>query len=287
MIDVAIARRSIDASRRDRRRPSRLRLLPTVRLQLDRARRCSRSRCRSPPCSPRAGSCSTCATTSRSSPSRPHPRYPPSSGRCSSAHWIIKPIEQLRHASRKIAAGELAARAPRSSGPASSRISPHHSTKWRATSSKSSTRGGNSSPGRATTSAHRSPQSKRCSRRSKTASHRADEYLPPCANRCGGSSLLVDDLFELACIDAGALALELQQTAPRSHRRGLSRRLRSRSPNPQRPTRANEATCDHRVLGAPEQVERVLLNLLTNALRHTPSDGTVAVELEPAAEDIQ
>ena len=28
---------------------------------------------------------------------------------------------------------------------------------------------------------------------------------------------------------------------------------------------------------APEQVERVLLNLLTNALRHTPSDGTVAV----------
>jgi signal transduction histidine kinase len=29
-------------------------------------------------------------------------------------------------------------------------------------------------------------------------------------------------------------------------------------------------------------VERVLYNLLTNALRHTPSDGTIAVVVEPA-----
>ena len=33
---------------------------------------------------------------------------------------------------------------------------------------------------------------------------------------------------------------------------------------------------------APEKVERVLLNLLTNALRHTPSDGTVAVAVDGA-----
>ena len=33
---------------------------------------------------------------------------------------------------------------------------------------------------------------------------------------------------------------------------------------------------------APEKVERVLLNLLTNALQHTPSDGTVAVVIGPA-----
>ena len=31
------------------------------------------------------------------------------------------------------------------------------------------------------------------------------------------------------------------------------------------------------VLCAPEKVERVLHNLLTNALRHTPSDGAIAV----------
>ena len=35
---------------------------------------------------------------------------------------------------------------------------------------------------------------------------------------------------------------------------------------------------------APDKVERVLLNLLTNALRHTPSDGAVAVRVEPDAD---
>ena len=34
---------------------------------------------------------------------------------------------------------------------------------------------------------------------------------------------------------------------------------------------------------APDSVERVLYNLLSNALRHTPSDGTVAVRIEPRA----
>ncbi len=38
---------------------------------------------------------------------------------------------------------------------------------------------------------------------------------------------------------------------------------------------------------APEQVERVLLNLLTNALRHTPSDGTVAVVLTSGTDHVQ
>src|SRR5213076_707885 len=30
----------------------------------------------------------------------------------------------------------------------------------------------------------------------------------------------------------------------------------------------------------PQQIERVLYNLLTNALRHTPADGSVAVHVE-------
>ena len=37
---------------------------------------------------------------------------------------------------------------------------------------------------------------------------------------------------------------------------------------------------------APEKVERVLLNLLTNALRHTPSDGAVAVRVEPRQDEV-
>src|SRR5262249_34945412 len=36
----------------------------------------------------------------------------------------------------------------------------------------------------------------------------------------------------------------------------------------------------------PDKIERVLSNLLTNALRHTPSDGSVAVHLERRPGDV-
>jgi signal transduction histidine kinase len=38
---------------------------------------------------------------------------------------------------------------------------------------------------------------------------------------------------------------------------------------------------------APDKVERVLLNLLANALRHTPSDGSVAVLVEPLDHEVR
>ncbi len=38
---------------------------------------------------------------------------------------------------------------------------------------------------------------------------------------------------------------------------------------------------------APEHVERVLLNLLSNALRHTPGDGAVAVLLEREGDGVR
>ena len=38
---------------------------------------------------------------------------------------------------------------------------------------------------------------------------------------------------------------------------------------------------------APEKVERVLMNLLTNALRHTPGDGSVAVRVEPLGDEVR
>ena len=41
-----------------------------------------------------------------------------------------------------------------------------------------------------------------------------------------------------------------------------------------------------RVRCAPDKVERVLYNLLTNALRHTPSDGSIAVIVVPDRDDV-
>jgi signal transduction histidine kinase len=50
---------------------------------------------------------------------------------------------------------------------------------------------------------------------------------------------------------------------------------------------ASEVDADARARYAPEKVERVLLNLLVNALRHTPSDGSVAVRVVPLAGEVQ
>jgi signal transduction histidine kinase len=99
-------------------------------------------------------------------------------------------------------------------------------------------------------------------------------------------TILVDDLFELQRIDAGALTLELQ-AAPladvvASCLRGVEAEARRRGV-------ALESHVDGSVQArcAPDKVERVLLNLLVNALRHTPSDGSVAVRVEPNAGEVQ
>ena len=106
------------------------------------------------------------------------------------------------------------------------------------------------------------------------------DYLPALGDQVRGLTLLVEDLFELARIDAGALTLEL-------HASGLDLVVSSCLRGV-----AAEALQRHVSLGsdvnpaavarfAPDKVERVLLNLITNALRHTPSDGSVAVRVEP------
>ena len=106
----------------------------------------------------------------------------------------------------------------------------------------------------------------------------ASEYVPALQEQVRVLIQLVDDLFELARIDAGALTLELRRlpVAPvvSSSLRGVQAEARQRHV-------ALASDVDDRVTArfAPDKVERVLLNLLANALRHTPSDGSVAVRV--------
>lgn len=96
---------------------------------------------------------------------------------------------------------------------------------------------------------------------------------------------LVDDLFELARIDAGALTLELRdallEPVVGSCLRGVEADARRRGIG-----LAATVAEDVSARCAPEKVERVLFNLLTNALRHTPSDGSVAVRVEQVDREV-
>ena len=112
------------------------------------------------------------------------------------------------------------------------------------------------------------------------------EYVPVLREQVGALSLLVDDLFELARIDAGALTLELRRlpVAPvvASSLRSIEAEARSRH------VRLGADVDEHVTARfAPEKLERVLMNLLTNAVRHTPSDGAVVVLVEPREDEVQ
>jgi signal transduction histidine kinase len=113
-----------------------------------------------------------------------------------------------------------------------------------------------------------------------------DEYVPVLREQVHALSLLVDDLFELARIDAGALTLELHRlpVAPviSSSLRSMEAEARTRHVR-----LAAEVDEDVTARFAPEKLERVLMNLLTNALRHTPTDGSVAVRVEPRPDEVR
>jgi signal transduction histidine kinase len=106
------------------------------------------------------------------------------------------------------------------------------------------------------------------------------EYLPEIRAQTELLSGLVEDLFELARIDSGALALELRETPLRELVTGCVEALAadSRARGVRLETRLDPA--DPVVSAAPEKVQRVLLNLLTNAVRHTRPEGAVAVVVE-------
>jgi len=105
-----------------------------------------------------------------------------------------------------------------------------------------------------------------------------ERYLPILNAQVRTLSLLVDDLFELARIDAGALTLELRQTRIDELVDGTIRLL---EPEAAARNVALASQLDSEALAsvAPDKIERVLFNLLTNAIRHTPDDGSIAVLL--------
>jgi signal transduction histidine kinase len=112
------------------------------------------------------------------------------------------------------------------------------------------------------------------------------EYVPAIREQLETLSMLVEDLFELARIDAGVLTLEMRDTSLSELISGCVRALdaEARARNVRLETHLDPA--DPAVRIAPDKVERVLLNLLTNAVRHTPSDGAVSVVVQPNGDHV-
>jgi signal transduction histidine kinase len=107
------------------------------------------------------------------------------------------------------------------------------------------------------------------------------EYLPAIRAQTEILSRLVDDLFELAMIDAGALTLELRDASLEPLVSGCLGAVEAQASACNVRLESKIDPADALVRVAPEKIERVLLNLLANAVRHARPDGTVAIVAEP------
>ena len=201
------------------------------------------------------------------------------------SRWILRPLERLRGASTRLARGDLTARASESG--------PRELIEVSASFNEMATNLEQLFDARRQLVAWASHDL-----RTPLASLRAmvealedglagpEEYLPAIREQLETLSLLIEDLFELARIDAGVLTLDVRDEPLgrliSTCLRALDAEAKSRNVH----LDARLGSADPIVRIAPDKVERVLLNLLTNAVRHTPSDGAVSVVVQPNSDHV-
>jgi signal transduction histidine kinase len=106
------------------------------------------------------------------------------------------------------------------------------------------------------------------------------EYVRRMLTHIDALSALIDDLFELSRLEAGDITWSLQRVAVgelvsdtvaamRVHAEAKGIEVSAELPGSLDVARAN-----------PEKLQRVLFNLIQNAIRHTPADGSVVVRAE-------
>jgi signal transduction histidine kinase len=114
-----------------------------------------------------------------------------------------------------------------------------------------------------------------------------DRYLGEIRTHVGILSDLVDDLFELSRIEAGDISWTMRQVELGDLIGDTVAAMRA--PAEQRGVQiATELPPGHVLAQAnAEKVQRVLFNLIQNAIRHTPADGSVTVRARQQGSDVE
>ncbi len=104
-----------------------------------------------------------------------------------------------------------------------------------------------------------------------------DEYLDRVLTQVKSLGSMVDDLFSLSLLDVGELRLNLKPTAVDDLINETLNSMQSTANGKGLTLDSSvEQTLGNAVIDS-KQVGRVLLNLVQNAIRHTPPDGTVTI----------
>ncbi len=112
-------------------------------------------------------------------------------------------------------------------------------------------------------------------------------YIDRMGTHIDALSALIDDLFELSRLEAGDIRWSLERV-PLDELVGetveamrVQAELKGVAVLAEVPDALGPARCN------PEKLQRVLFNLIQNAIRHTPADGSVVVRAEPVADRIE
>lgn len=103
-------------------------------------------------------------------------------------------------------------------------------------------------------------------------------YLATIRSQTASLSALIDDLFELAQIDAGVLKLHMERASLSDLISDTLESMQAQAAGKGVRLAGMVDPSVDPVLMAPEKVQRVLYNLVQNAIRHTPADGTIQLE---------
>jgi len=114
-----------------------------------------------------------------------------------------------------------------------------------------------------------------------------DRYLAEMRTHVEALTKLIDDLFELSRIEAGEIAWTMDRVELRELIGDTVAAMRA-------PAEASGVSLSaelpaHEVLARAnaEKVQRVLFNLIQNAIRHTPADGSVTVRARRAGDGVE
>jgi signal transduction histidine kinase len=105
-------------------------------------------------------------------------------------------------------------------------------------------------------------------------------YLGQMSLHIASLSVLVEDLFELSRLEAGDIQWSMQQVALDDL---IEETVEAMRPHAEKSMVAVIARLEGGLAPAhanPEKLQRVLFNLIQNAIRHTPADGSVTVAAE-------
>jgi signal transduction histidine kinase len=107
------------------------------------------------------------------------------------------------------------------------------------------------------------------------------QYLATMATHIEALGVLIDDLFELSRLEAGDIEWTMERIRVDRFVRESVGAMRVNGDASGVTVLAEVPEEDWRIRANPERLQRVLFNLIQNAIRHTPADGSVTVRAEP------